>query len=298
MSDALFWPPERARTVPAAAFMQPLSNVCLDLHGDPRAARLAVFSDGNHHMALAEALQIFLIRHPEVVDVFYATTPPRVVVEALAAGGFALGNLTVMVAPHVFIGPPGVLDGLVARGAMRAHAPLARSRGNVLLVGKGNPRGIRGIADLARADVRLFLSNPLTETVSYATYVNTLRGISARIGLALDCLDGKPHPRVVYGDSIHHREAPQAVADGRADAAVVFYHLALRYARMFPATFEFLPLTPEGENDPAQEKSRVHVGVVGDGGAWGARLVEFLLGECVADIYRRHGLAPGAANGR
>jgi hypothetical protein len=288
------WPAERACAAAAAPFAQPLSNLCLDLHGDPQAARLAVFSDGNHHMALHEALQAFAAAHPEVVDVFYATTPPRVVVEALAAGGIALGNLTVTVRPHVFISPPAVLDGLLAQGRLASHRPLAGSRGNVLLVAKDNPRGIRGIADLARSDVRVFLSNPQTEKVSYTVYANTLRAIGGRLGLGLDFLDGGPHPRVVYGESIHHREAPQAVADGRADAALVFHHLALRYTRIFPEAFASVPLTPEGEHDPGQQKSRVHVGLIGDGGAWGARLVEFLLGPQVATIYRRHGLAPAA----
>ncbi len=291
----LDWPGERAQPATQAFFQQRDSNICLDLHGDPRVARLAVFSDGNHHMALEQALQAFLSDHPQVVDIFYATTPPRVVVEALATGGIVLGNLTISVKPQVFISPPKVLDALVAGGAMNAHFPLAGSRGNVLLLPKANPKGIKGIADLARDDVSLFLSNPKTETVSYTTYINTLRAIAARLDLALDFLDGRPHPRVLYGESIHHREAPQAVAAGDADAAVVFHHLALRYTRIFPEIFTMLPLTAEGERDPGQERSRVHVGLVGDGGEWGPRLVEFLRGPRVADIYRHHGLVPAAS---
>ncbi|MBY0270900.1 MAG: substrate-binding domain-containing protein [Burkholderiales bacterium] len=289
----LDWPGERAHPAGLRApFVQSLSNICLDLHGDPQAAKLVVFSDGNHHMALEPALQAFLADHPDVIDIFYATTPPRVVVEALHEGGITMGNLTVTARPHVFISPPRVLDALVQRGLMKAHLPLAGSRGNTLIVRKGNPRGIHGIADLMREDVKVFLSNPLTETVSYATYAATLRAMAQRLGLTADFLDAKPHPRVVHGESIHHREAPQAVADGRADAAVVFYHLALRYTRIFPGIFELMPLTPEGENDPGQERSRVHIGLVGDGGAWGARLLEFMTGKRVAAIYRHHGLVP------
>ena len=32
----------------------------------------------------------------------------------------------------------------------------------------------------------------------------------------------------------HHREAPQALADGEADVAMVCYHLALRFVRVYP----------------------------------------------------------------
>ncbi len=296
MHHRLIWPEERAGDAGGlAAFAQPESNLCLDLHGDPGRAGLVVFSDGNHHMALQQALAAFINDHPAVGDIFYATTPPRVVVEALVSGGIALGNLSLRVQPHVFISPPAVLDALVAQRHMVTHTPLAGSRGNVLLVRRGNPKDIRGIADLARADVRVFLSNPQTEKVSYSVYVNTLRAIGGRLGITIDFLEGKPHPRVVYGDSIHHREAPQAVADGRADAAVVFYHLALRYTRIFPELFESLSLSAQGEDDPGQDKSRVHLGVIGDGGAWGGRLVGFMLGARVADIYRHHGLVPAAS---
>jgi hypothetical protein len=162
----------------------------------------------------------------------------------------------------------------------------------VLLVRKGNPRRITGAADLAREDVRIFLSNPLTETVSYEVYSATLRRIAARDGLNFRFLEAAPDssPRMVYGDCIHHREAPQSLADDRADVAVVFYHLALRYTRIFPDLFEMVALT--ANDDPAQVISTVHIGLVGDGGEWGARLVEFMLSSDVAAAYRHHGLTP------
>jgi hypothetical protein len=290
----LSWPYEGA-TPPGAGiarFAQPESNICLDFHGDPRAARLVLFSDGNHHMALAEALALFRALHPEVDDIFYATTPPRVIVEALESGALLLGNLKLSVAPHVFISPAPVLERLRKDGHLREHHPFVTSRGSVMLVRKGNPKRILDAADLAREDVRIFLSNPATESVSFETYATTLRGIAASRGLDLRFLDSAPGPsrRVVHGDCIHHREAPQCLADGRADVAIVYYHLALRYVRIFPELFELVALTADG--DPAQVVSAVHLALVGDGGQWGARLVEFMRGEEVAAVYRHHGLIP------
>jgi hypothetical protein len=289
----LDWPDERAQkaAVHAARFVQNESNICLDLHGDPQRAGLCVFSDGNHHMALEEALQVFLARHPRVGDVFYATTPPRVIVEALKSGGVRLGNLTVSARPHVFISPEKVLDGLVKDGYVRSHRPFARIRGSALLVKKGNPSNIRGVADLARTDVKVFLSNPVTETVSYEAYAETLRKVAARAGVTLDILDpSAKHPRVIYGESIHHREAPQCVADGRADVAVVYHHLALRYVRIFPATLEMLPLGRGAGADPEHAVSTLNIGLIGDGGEWGGRLLDFMTGTEVAAIYEKHGL--------
>ena len=57
-----------------------------------------------------------------------------------------------------------------------------------------------------------------------------------------------------------------------------------------PSLFEMVALTADG--DPAQVRSAIHIGLVGDGGEWGARLLEFMRGEEVAAVYRRHGLAP------
>lgn len=289
----LAWPPELALAAGQAAawFQQSGSNICLDLHGDPVVAGLCVFSDGNHHMALAEALQAFVLENPGVGDVFYATTPPRVIVEALHAGGFQLGNLRVPASPHVFISPPAVLEALVAEGRMGAHRPFAANCGIALLVRKGNPKRLGGIADLARDDVGIFLSNPVTEKVSYTAYAETLRAVAAREGMELGLLDpGIPEQRRVYGESIHHREAPQCVADGRADVAVIYHHLALRYVRVFPEVFDMLPLGLGAGHDPAHVVNPVHIGLVGDGGGWGSKLLEFMVSARVTAIYQHHGL--------
>jgi hypothetical protein len=62
---------------------QPESNLVLDFHGDPLNADLVVFSDGNHHMALEPSLQAFKEIHPQVGEIFYATTPPGPILNLL-----------------------------------------------------------------------------------------------------------------------------------------------------------------------------------------------------------------------
>jgi hypothetical protein len=272
--------------------MHPGSNICLDLHGDPARAGLVVYADGNHHMALAECLERFLAANPVADDVFYATTPPRVLVQALRAGRLRVGNLEIAARPHLFISPPQVLEPLVRQGLLSAPVFLARGRGSVLLVRAGNPKGVRGVPDLAREDVRLFISNPRTEAVSYGLYAETLRRLSRRAGTVLPFLEGGASA-VVHGSMVHHREAPQAVADGRADAAIVFHHLGLRYLRAFPGRFDTVPLAVEG--DPDNLGGPTHVALAGDGGRWGRAALDFLTGPEGSAIYRRHGLEPASA---
>lgn len=287
--EGLTWPDERARHDAVPEFSHRGSNLCLDFHGDPARAGLVVYSDGNHHMALGECLERFLAARPAAADVFYATTPPRPLVEALRAGRLRVGNLEISARPHLFISPPQVLEPLVRDGLLNSPVPIARGRGNVLLVKAGNPKRLRDVRDLARGDVTLFMSNPKTESVSYTLYAETLRRLSRRAGAILPYLEGEARG-VVYGSLIHHREAPQALADGGADAAIVFSHLALRYTRIFPGRFEIVPLA--GDGDPDNLAGETHAALVGDGGAWGRRALELLAGAEGAAIYAAHGLEP------
>ena len=132
----LSWPDERSRVADDPRWTQSRSNICLDFHGDPVRAGLAVFSDGNHHMALQQCLQVFLTRHAEIGDIFYATTPPGVLLQWLDAGSLTVGNLCLSLRPQLFIGPPKVLERAIAAGHATTHEPFMRSRGNVLLVPK------------------------------------------------------------------------------------------------------------------------------------------------------------------
>ena len=293
----LDWPEERVGgDTPCIRWAQPGSNICLDFHGDPCNARLVVFSDGNHHMALRECLDLFLGRNKGLSGIFYATTPPGPIVGMLREGGLQMGNLVIHVSPHVFIGPPKVLDNLVADGFMSEHLPFVRNQGNVLLVKKGNPKEIFRVSDLLRRDVRLFLSNPETEKASFTAYYNTLKAMASAQTASPDFLDDKiAKGQVLFGKHIHHREAPQAVADDRVDVAVVFYHLALRYVRIFPSLFEIIPLggtASEPQPDPGNMIGVTHAGIIGDGGEWGASFLRFLSTGPVSKIYTYHGLLP------
>lgn len=274
-------------------FQEPGSNRILDFHGDPIRAGLCVFSDGNHHMALEATVRQFIADNPQVGDVFYTTTPPAPLLDAVGGRPLLVGNLVLSITPHVFIGPGDVLERLVAAGHMASHRPFMQSRGNVILVRTGNPKGVRGVEDLFSGNVRLALSNPESEKVSYSVYAQTLRGLAAEAGVGKEAVDRVlAADGIVYSRIIHHREIPEILAQGRADAAVVYYHLALRYCRIFPDVFGFVGIggVPDGAPSPANVTTLYHVGLIGDGGSWGARFSDFMLSAKVAAIYADHGL--------
>lgn len=298
MTRHLKWPIETSHRDALGGFCwsQPESNICLDFHGDPIKAGLVVFSDGNHHMALEACLQTFHLQHPDVVDIFYATTPPGVIVNLLSNGQLQLGNLTLSRLPHVFISPLGIMEKLQTDGYVASHQVFVQSRGNVMLVRKGNPKNIKTIVDLLRENVRLFISNPVSEKASFEVYKQTLLELAKESGVdqqAIKELLSGASGRLVTGERIHHREAPQCLFDDRADVAVVYYHLALRYTRIFPEYFEIVHLSGLKDEPNYSEKNictDYHIGQVGDGGKWGKIFLDYMFSDVVTQLYAEHGL--------
>ena len=298
MNRKLIWPLEQAKPDSDSTHWQhAASNICLDFHGDPLTAQLVIFSDGNHHMALQAAVELFLQLYPEVVDVFYATTPPSVLIDYLESNGLQLGNLTLSRLPHIFISPPDVMNKLMNEGFITKHRAFMKSNGNVLLINKGNPKQVNSLEDLLRDDVRLFISNPHTEKASYQVYHDWILGLAQEQGLDAALLAQKlssASRSTEFGERIHHREAPQALYDGHADVAMVYYHLALRYTRIFPEQFDFISLA--GNKDiPGSSTASVittyHIGLLNDPGNWGPLFQDFLFSEQVTEIYQTHGLS-------
>lgn len=291
------WPPEAARypNDTVRSFVAPGSNWVLDFHGDPHRAGLAVFSDGNHHMALEAAVRAFLKAYPEAEDVFYTTTPPAPLIDALKGDGLALGNLRISRKPEVFIGPDNIIGGLADAGLVSRHAVFAESRGNALLVRRGNPKGIASVGDLLRDEITLTCSNPKSERASFEVYEMALRNLARATDADEAALVEKlsvAGPRTVHSQVIHHREVPELIGSGRADAAIIYYHLALRYSRIFPDIFEFVDLAGILTDAPTagDPTTRYHVGLVGDGGEWGEKFVDFMQGEIAQQLYADHGL--------
>ena len=281
------WPPE----LPSPAqeelpLFSAASNICLDFHGDPLQADLVIFSDGNHHMALQECVQRFHARQPGC-RIFYTTTPPGPILTLLRQGSLRVGNLVLSVRPHLFLGPPHVLDSLESDGIIGRRSPFMQNRGAALLVRRDNPKTRDlDLPALARPGLRLFLSNPDTESVSFQGYRDTLLALGTAAGLDPAFLETKKAAgEIVYGRSIHHREAPQAVAEGRADVAILYHHLALRFCRIFPEVFAMIPLP-----GPGNRIGHIHAGLVGNGGPWGGPFLAFLASDEVTGIYRHHGL--------
>ncbi|MBX2837007.1 MAG: substrate-binding domain-containing protein [Gammaproteobacteria bacterium] len=286
----LDWPRENAVDKDSASnrWFHPSSNYCLDFHGDPVTSELTVFSDGNHHMALEQALEQFRSQK-KFQSIFYCTTPPKVYLDWINAGSIEIGNLRISSKPDVVIGPDDIMDKLTKDGVVLKSSIFAKSRGISLIVAKNNPKSIFDVEDILKQDVQVFLSNPVTEKASHCVYRDALEARCREKKMEEGTISAwlKKKRGVVYGELIHHREAPQSIVNGIADVAIVYHHLALRYTRIFPDHFEQIPLPGIGQ----KISTHYAVGITNQGSASAEELYSFFLSEDAKDIYTHHGLA-------
>ena len=286
----LNWPPERANADnnPDAVWFNTRSNYCLDFHGDPATAELTVYSDGNHHMALEQSLETFR-EQQGLSGIFYCTTPPKVYLDIMREGYVDLGNLRLSNQPDLVIGPDDIIGKLAENGRASTNRSFMNSRGNSLLVRKGNPTAVSDVSDLFTPECKLFISNPVTEGASFMVYRQSLENLARASGIPEEDIANRfdgDNPTLVYGENIHHREAPAAVASGAADVAMVYHHLALRYTRIFPEIFDLVEV-PFSEDNVT---TIYNTGICNTDNPDARSLDAFLHSEACRDIYASHGL--------
>ncbi len=250
----LDWPADQGTLTPN--LNDSTSNILNDVHAQISSCDLVLSTEGNFHPALKDIWPKLLEKYHDqpLINWLYTTSPP-VSYEQLQQGRVQVGNLYVTCRPAVVIASRKVIEKVMQGGFTEGPAlPLLQDRGEVILVKKGNPRGIRSIWDLGREGVRLVTPNPESEPGAFGNYAGTIAGIAAHdssppaglnatrlVDLIFNGASGDPE-KWLCGPRIHHRDLPWSVAFGRADAAVIFYHLGVYIQQTFPEYFDLVPL--------------------------------------------------------
>ncbi len=250
----LDWPADQGTVRPN--LNDPTANVLNDVHAQISSCDLVLSTEGNFHPALRDIWPRYLARFKDrpLANWLYTTSPP-ISYEQLQHGVVQVGNLYVTCRPAVVIANRKVIEKLIKAGYTEGSAiPLLQDRGSVILVKKGNPKGICSVWDLGRDGVRLVTPNPELEPGAFANYSATIaniaahdphppQGMSAARLVDLIFNGGSRDPnKWLAGPRIHHRDLPWSVAFGRADAAVIFYHLGVFTQQTFPDRFDLVPL--------------------------------------------------------
>ncbi|MEO1245027.1 MAG: substrate-binding domain-containing protein [Pseudomonadota bacterium] len=225
--------------------LQGFTNSLPDIVGPvDGSARLTIFTEGNHYPIL---LPLVLDAFPKwcketrsctvtVEDILIVTLPQVMIVQALEGNGIRFGNAYLPldregpVFPDLIMGGRGPLSKLAAKGLIEKEAQVfARHRGLGILIRSDS--AVKHLDDLAQAGLRLAVATP-GEAGARRQYQSTLEALvgmqnSSKI-LAADI--GEFPGRL----GIQHRDVPYALLNNRADAGIIFDHLAAFYAQAYP----------------------------------------------------------------
>jgi len=222
---------------------------------------LVIFTEGNHLMVLLSddivgAFPSWARSQPSYADltvdnIVVVTVPQPVVVQMIRAGGIALGNLTLDVSrksgfyPDIVMAGPDPLRQLRKLGVIERQARFfSKNLGPALLVRKGNPLGIHGLADVPRTGARVALPD-VQEAEARARYRAALDGLIGHS--AADVFFAAEAPPFRGRIGIVHRDFPEMIARGYADVALTQYHLISYWTRIFPNHFELVPIPGAGQ---------------------------------------------------
>jgi ABC-type molybdate transport system substrate-binding protein len=212
------------------------------------AIDLCIFTEGNHFPVLLgeEIMGSFRTwareharwRAVPLDNIVVVTLPQPMIVAAISGEAIAFGNLTLVVNRASGFYPDLVMGGAEPLKALRHAAVVegqakvfARNRGMALLVRAGNPLGIAGTDDLARADVRIVMASA-AEPGARALYTASLE---ARLGQK-ELASVLARETVAFPGrlDIQHRDVLQALVGGHADVGIIFRHLAHHFSVAYP----------------------------------------------------------------
>jgi molybdate transport system substrate-binding protein len=208
-------------------FTIPEIDVLADFHGDISDPKLVLFFGGNYFFATKLLVLAFEASHPEFKGrIYWETIPPGRLIEQIEKGGrITVGNMTWTAKADVYFGGLKKVNENIDKGILVGPALPYVTNNLTIMVPKGNPGHIAGLADLGRPDLRLAMPNPAYE------------GIGRQIKAALANAGGDDLVTVVYDTKvkdgstyltlIHHRQTPLAIMQGCADAGVTWQSEAI-----------------------------------------------------------------------
>ncbi len=193
-----------------------------DFHGNLDDPQLVIFVGGNYYFAMAPLVKAFENEHPSLRGrIYYITIPPGLLIKMMDSGNtITVGNMTWTVAPDVFGAGEKKVNEQIQAGKLVGPATLYATNDLTIMVPKGNPAGIKTVADLGKPDVRLVMPNPQWEGVARQIEA-TLRKAG---GAALEQMvyDTKVKDGTTLLTHIHHRQSPLFLMQGKAQAGITW----------------------------------------------------------------------------
>lgn len=203
-------------------FTIPEIDVLADFHGDLTDPKLVLFFGGNYFFATGPLVLAFEAAHPEFKShIFWETIPPGRLIEQIEKGGrITVGNMTWTAKADVYFGGLRKVKENIDRGVLTEPAVPYVTNTLTIMVPKGNPRHITGLADLGRPDLHLAMPNPEYEGIG--RQIKTALANAGGEALVTKVYETKVADGGTYLTLIHHRQTPLAIMQGCADAGVTW----------------------------------------------------------------------------
>jgi len=207
-------------------------------------AQLILWLAGNQFFAMDDVIAAFQKQNPGVA-VGLITLPPGLLLEAISKGGWTYGGTEYPGLPDVYASVNlGHLKKLKGLGLADRYAVYMHNE-MVLMVGKGNPKNVKGIDDVMRADIRTSMPNPLSEGIMqfYGRKVLERHGAWQHVSAGKECKSCQTTPNNWF-TAVHHRETPQRILEGKSDTGIVWITEAMEAQREGKAV-EAVQLPPQ-----------------------------------------------------
>ena len=274
-------------------FTEPDADNLADFHGDPASPSLVLYVGGNYFFAMAPLVTAFEARYPEYEGrLYWETIPPGLLVRQIKAGGrVTVGNMTWTAKPDVYLAGLRAVNAQIDAGLLMAPAVPYVTNTLTIMVPKGNPAHISGLADLGKAGVRLAMPNPEFEGI--ARQIQSSLQKAGGSALVRDVYESKVRDGTTILTHIHHRQTPLWLMLGKVQAGVTWQSEAI---------FQIQAGHPiERVAIPAdQNTTAVYAGAVVKGAAHieaAHRWLDFVRSPQGLAIFERYGFKPFAGEG-
>ena len=256
-------------------------------------AKVILWLAGNQFFAMDEVVHTFQRKNPGV-EVGLITLPPGLILNAIQAGGWTYEGKNYPGLPDVYASVNlGHLKALKKAGLMDRYAIYMHNELQIM-VAKGNPKGIRGVRDLIRQDVRTSMPNPVSEGIMqfYGRKVLERHGLWEKISAGKMCNSCQTTANNWF-TSVHHRETPDRIKAGISDAGFVWKTEAQEAIRV-GAPVEGVVLPPE---DSLRDEVAYAIGALTNSKrkAMAEKYLEFLRGAESQAAYGKFGFVNASA---
>jgi len=191
--------------------------------GDSYTADLVMYLAGNQFMAMEDVIKAFQQANPDIKTIYVETIPPGQILKGqLLKQGQIEGQNTAQ-NPDLYASVNlGHLKKLKAKGTMDDYMIYIHNQLE-LMVAAGNPKGIKGVQDLARDDLVQSHPNPLTEGIFkfYGSQMLKDAGLYDKVTGGAMCKGCWAVKDKTWFTTRHHRDTPFRIENGEADVDIV-----------------------------------------------------------------------------